>query len=146
MKASLKFITLLILVISILGCEDKNDVYANPPSHLLEQLEAYFPLSIKYVRKNEQIALTQGIPLLPQYVEIAHKIGIKYPEKIRVHYADSIPLPENESLLFQMQRLGLDSPYFTGSTFGYGIWLWHLVMAFGSLTKQKVTNYYFLMN
>ncbi|MFA0173514.1 hypothetical protein AB4424_26375, partial [Vibrio splendidus] len=69
---------------------------------------------------------TQGIPLLPQYVEIAHKIGIKYPEKIRVHYADSIPLPENESLLFQMQRLGLDSPYFTGSTFGYGIWLWHL--------------------
>ncbi|MCZ4307280.1 hypothetical protein [Vibrio atlanticus] len=123
MKASLKFVTLLILVISILGCEDKNDVYANPPSHLLEQLEAYFPLSIKYVRKNEQIALTQGIPLLPQYVEIAHKIGIKYPEKIRVHYADSIPLPENESLLFQMQRLGLDSPYFTGSTFGYGIWI-----------------------
>ncbi|WP_135383632.1 hypothetical protein [Vibrio tasmaniensis] len=109
MKASLKFITLLILVISILGCEDRNDVYANPPSHLLEQLEAYFPLSIKYVRKNEQIALTQGIPLLPQYVEIAHKIGIKYPEKIRVHYADSIPLPENESLLFQMQRLGLEA-------------------------------------
>ena len=34
-----------------------------------------------------------------------------------------MPLPKNESLLFQMQRLGLDSPYFTGTTFGYGIWI-----------------------
>ncbi|MCK6264724.1 hypothetical protein KP803_15700 [Vibrio sp. ZSDE26] len=123
MKRLLKIVTLLLFAISILGCEDKNEVYANPPGHLLEQLEAYFPLSIKYVRKNEEIALTQGVPLLPQYIEIAHKIGIKHPEKIRVHYADSIPLPENESLLFQMQRLGLDSPYITGTTFGYGIWI-----------------------
>ncbi|WP_337232944.1 hypothetical protein [Vibrio cholerae] len=43
--------------------------------------------------------------------------------EIKVLYVERLPLPENKSLLFQMQRLGLDSPYFTGTTFGYGIWI-----------------------
>ncbi len=123
MKTVLKSLMLVVSIVLALGCQDKAKVYENPPGHLVEQIEAYFPLSIKYVRKNEEIALTRGEPLLPQYLEIARRIGIKHPEKVRVYYADKLPLPENESLLFQMQRLGLDSPYFTGNTFGYGVWI-----------------------
>ncbi|MGF1694368.1 hypothetical protein L4C54_01695 [Vibrio lamellibrachiae] len=123
MKIGFSVITLILSIVVISGCEDKTEVYANPPSYLVEQINAYFPLSIKYVKKNEEIALSQGEPLREQYLEIANKIGIKHPEKVRVYYADSLPLPENESLLFQMQRLGLDSPHFTGTTFGYGIWI-----------------------
>ncbi|TKF18030.1 hypothetical protein FCV43_16890 [Vibrio genomosp. F6] len=123
MRAVSKSIILAILIFLVLGCKDKSEVYSNPPAHLVEQIDAYFPLSIKYVRNNENIALSQGEALLPQYLEIARKIGIKHPEKVRVYYADKLPLPKNESLLFQMQRLGLDSPYFTGTTFGYGIWI-----------------------
>ncbi len=123
MSLSLKMFALVILVSAVPGCKDKAVTYANPPSSLVEQLEAYYPLSLKYVKANEQIALSQGVPLLPQYLEIADKIGIKNPEKIRVLYVERLPLPENKSLLFQMQRLSLDSPYFTGTTFGYGIWI-----------------------
>ncbi|WP_038176231.1 hypothetical protein [Vibrio pacinii] len=123
MKLSLKMFVLVILASAVLSCKDKAEIYANPPSSLIEQLDAYYPLSLKYVKANEQIALSQGAPLLPQYLEIANKIGIKHPERVRVFYAEQLPLPENKSLLFQMQRLGLDSPYFTGTTFGYGIWI-----------------------
>ncbi|MFA0607526.1 hypothetical protein AB4666_22495, partial [Vibrio amylolyticus] len=116
MKKVLNVITLILSLAVILGCEEKTEIYANPPDHLVEQIDAYYPLSIKYVRRNEAIALSQGEPLRKEYLEIANRIGIKHPEKVRVFYADSLPLPKNESLLFQMQRLGLDSPYFTGTT------------------------------
>ncbi|GHX03233.1 putative membrane lipoprotein lipid attachment site related protein [Vibrio cholerae] len=86
MSLSLKMFALAMLVSTVLGCKDKAVTYANPPSSLVEQLEAN-------------------------------------PEKVRILYAEKLPLPENKSLLFQMQRLGLDSPYFTGTTFGYGIWI-----------------------
>ncbi|WGV99086.1 hypothetical protein QF117_14115 [Vibrio sp. YMD68] len=119
----IKVALLAVTSLAILGCKDKTEIYANPPSHVVDQIDAYLPLSMRYVEKNEQIALSQGDRLSPQFIEVAHRIGIKHPEKVRVIYADTLPLPENESLLFQMQRLGLDSPYFVGATFGYGIWI-----------------------
>ncbi|CAH6783371.1 hypothetical protein [Vibrio sp. 10N.261.52.A1] len=123
MKTRFKTATFLLASLALFACKDKADIYANPPANLVEQIEAYYPLSIKYVKKHEQIALSQGVPLRPQYLKIARDIGIQNPEKIRVLYVDKMPLPENESLRFQMQRLGLDSPYFTGTAFGYGIWI-----------------------
>ncbi len=123
MRSLLKSTLLAALALTLIGCEDKAAQYANPPSRLTEQIDAYYPLSLKYVRKNEAIVLEQGKPLSPQFIEIARKIGIKHPEKVRIHYTEELPLPENESLLFQMQRLGLDSPYLVGMTFGYGIWI-----------------------
>ncbi|MGC9462076.1 hypothetical protein [Vibrio genomosp. F10] len=123
MNTVIKAALLVLTSLALFGCQDKTAIYANPPSHMVDQIEAYLPLSMKYVEKNEQIALLQGEPLSPQFIEVAHRIGIKHPEKVRVIYADTLPLPENESLLFQMQRLGLDSPYFIGATFGYGIWI-----------------------
>jgi hypothetical protein len=107
----------------VMGCQDKIELYENPPEYLLQQVEPYYPLAIKFVRDNEQVALSKGIPLLPQYLEIARRVGVKYPEKVRVYYVDQLPLPDNESLLFQMQRFGLDSPYLAGMTYGYGIWI-----------------------
>ncbi len=51
MKTVLKSLMLVVSIVSALGCQDKAEVYGNPPGHLVEQIEAYFPLSIKYVRK-----------------------------------------------------------------------------------------------
>ncbi|GAL36518.1 hypothetical protein JCM19240_2587 [Vibrio maritimus] len=83
------------------------------------------PLAIEFVYNNEKHALENGTPLLPQYMEIAQRVGIKHPEKVRLLYVDKLPMPKNDSLKFQMERLGLDSPYLAGMTYGYGIYIKH---------------------
>ena len=96
MKTGFKTVTFLLASLALFACKDKADIYANPPANLVEQIDAYYPLSIKYVKKHEQIALSQGVPLRPQYLKIARDIGIQNPEKIRVLYVDKMPLPEND--------------------------------------------------
>ncbi|MCW1890359.1 hypothetical protein OK016_18310 [Vibrio chagasii] len=40
-------------------------ISTNPPANLVKQIDAYYPLSIKYVKKREQIALSQGVLYAP---------------------------------------------------------------------------------
>lgn len=124
----LNYTTLLfipVLLSGIVGCKDNHELYQNPPQYITDQIDPYMPLALEFVKNNERRALENGVPLLPQYLDIAQRVGIKNPEKVRVLYVDELPMPQNESLKFQMERLGLDSPYLVGMTYGYGIYIKH---------------------
>ncbi|OLQ95471.1 hypothetical protein BIY21_20795 [Vibrio ponticus] len=123
MKKRWFFVSVGLPLLALVGCEDKADLLQNPPAYIVEQIEPYLPMAIDFAKENERIALSEGEPLLPQYLQIANRVGVKHPEKIRIHYVDALPMPSNESLLLQMQRLGLDSPFLAGMTYGYGVWI-----------------------
>ncbi|MDG3055470.1 hypothetical protein P7225_24630, partial [Vibrio parahaemolyticus] len=51
MKTVLKSLMLVVSIVSALGCQDKAEVYENPPGHLVEQIEAYFPVIHQVCKK-----------------------------------------------------------------------------------------------
>lgn len=114
---------MLLVPLLLTACEDKNEVYSSLPQDIVAKVEAFLPLVEQYVHDNQKIALELGEPLSDKQLQMASRIGITYPDKVRIHYVEHLPRPENESLLFQFQRLGMDSPHFAGITYGHGIWI-----------------------
>ncbi len=94
-----------------------------PPAHINLKIDRLFPYALSWYESVEAELLPEGRPLSIQETEIARKVGVKYPSKIRVAILDNFPLPTNPELLVMAERYGLGSRFEGGRTIGYVIML-----------------------
>jgi len=92
-------------------------------TNLLAQLPSLLPLAAAWVESQETIILRGGTPLDTQGLADAKAVGVKYPEKIRVIYGASMPVPAAPVLLMAGKASGLISPHTGGMAFRYGIFI-----------------------
>ncbi|USH03803.1 hypothetical protein K6Q96_07380 [Grimontia kaedaensis] len=118
-----KLIAMVLGTLVATGCVNRDEIYANPPQELIDGVEQLMPAAAKFTHEAEAEALEKGIPLTPQQVLIAEKMGVKHPEKVRVYYVDKLPAPTDPELLEIAKRVGYTNPNMAGYTFGYGIWI-----------------------
>ncbi len=78
------------------------------------------PLSTLWVKRYERIILRSGVPLSPELISIAKKLGVRFPERVRLLNVSEVP-PMSAPLRFLAHRLGLASHNTTGMSLGYGI-------------------------
>lgn len=87
------------------------------------QLETLLPLAIRWVEEEEERILRQGIPLDESQLELARRIGVAEPDRIRVWNAAGMPTPDDPVLMAAMQLAGMSPSQAMGISFRYGIYL-----------------------
>jgi hypothetical protein len=67
--------------------------------------------------------MNAGVPLRPEEVVLAKRVGVVNPELIRVLVVSEIPLPEDPMLLRAAQQTGFLSTTIGGLTLGHAIYV-----------------------
>lgn len=88
---------------------------------LLVVLPQLLPSAIAWAQAQANDAATVGLPLNESQLAVARKVGVQYPEQIRVKLVDQLPMPEEPMLKQAAIETGLLGPHMAGLTLGYGI-------------------------
>lgn len=78
---------------------------------------------IDWARSQSEIILQTGSPLGLGMQSLAREMGVTHPERIRIDFVESIPLPDDEELLSIASSLGLLRHEVTSLTLGYGVYI-----------------------
>lgn len=89
----------------------------------LKTLEELLPAAVTWCRAQEAAVLEHGLPLDARESEIARRLGIRQPERVRLLRVAQVPLPTDAVLRAAAQSLGLASGQSLGMSLGYGIFL-----------------------
>ena len=93
--------------------------------NLQELLPQLLPTAIAWANfQSEHVALV-GQPLPPNLIEVARRVGVQMPERIRVKTVDQIPMPEEPLLRQAAIETGLLGPQIVGLTLGHSIFIAH---------------------
>jgi len=88
-----------------------------------EEFEALLPLATQWVKEQESIVLQEGEPLDQSQLEDAQKVGISFPEKVRILDVISIPIPKDPTLATVAETTGILTPSTAGLCLRYGIYI-----------------------
>ncbi|HEX3857341.1 MAG TPA: hypothetical protein VHY30_08605 [Verrucomicrobiae bacterium] len=88
-----------------------------------QQLEPLIPAVIKWAESESSNALKLGVPLNEIETDFARKIGIQFPEKVRLLKLAVMPKPSHPELLKIAAEKGLDWSQLQGLTLGYAIFI-----------------------
>ncbi len=113
-----KIVGAVLLVGIMSGCVNRDKIYANPPQELVEYVDRLMPEAEKFVNENESIALENGIPLTENQLNIATKVGVKFPDKVRVFYVSELPSPKDPELSALAKKYDYSSPNMAAYTYG----------------------------
>ena len=91
--------------------------------NLASLLPAFLPEAITWAEREERRALATGDPLPPSGLELARRVGVRSPEKIRVSVVDALPMPDSPMLREAAIQSGLLGPGMIGLTLGYAIFV-----------------------
>lgn len=115
----------IAIAVALSGCANRDEMYANPPAYMVEQIDELLPAAERFLAKNQAEALEKGVALTPSQIALAKRVGIKQPELVRLYYVERLPMPSDPKLEAAARRFGYSSPYIDANTFGYGIWIEH---------------------
>lgn len=88
---------------------------------LSRKLPLLLPRAILWAQDASAVALAGGLPLSPEYQDLAHSVGVTHPERIRVLLVDALPLPSDPQLREAALATGLMGPHMAGITLGYAV-------------------------
>ena len=88
-----------------------------------EQLQVLLPVACEWAEEQEGIILRYGVPLSTAQTADAIKIGVDYPEKVRLLKVTRIPAPDRRNLCTAADATQLMSPLAGGLTLRYGIFI-----------------------
>ena len=63
-----------------------------------EKFERLAPLAYQWAKQQEAYILQHGAPLAAHQLADAGRVGVQYPDRVRVLVVDRIPLPDDEEL------------------------------------------------
>ncbi len=86
-------------------------------------LEEILPQIVRWAHEREEFALRNGVALSPDESKMASRIGVRFPEKVRLLRVPKIPLPDSETLRSAAQNANLVSENTTGMALRYGIFI-----------------------
>ncbi|KIE59156.1 hypothetical protein A946_03900 [Methylacidiphilum kamchatkense Kam1] len=78
---------------------------------------------ISWAKKVVEEQAKEGRLLSDSELIVAKKVGVRYPERIRIVFVDQIPHPEDPQLLEIAQSYGLSFPSMIGLALGYTIFI-----------------------
>ena len=81
------------------------------------------PIAVAWVRRQERLILSAGVPLNTPQLTDARAAGVTQPERIRLLSVDAIPALRLRGLSVVAQKLGILSPHTAGLTARYGIFI-----------------------
>ena len=90
---------------------------------LLQHFDALLPLATEWATAQEEMILESGAPLSPQGLVDANKMGVVYPERVRLLRVASVPMPMNPLLRQAAEATNLISPNTGGMAIRYGIFV-----------------------
>jgi hypothetical protein len=88
-----------------------------------EQFRVLLPIACEWAEEQESIILRYGVPLSTVQITDAVKIGVAYPEKVRLLKVTRIPVPGHHALCTAADAIQLISPFTGGLTLRYGIFI-----------------------
>jgi hypothetical protein len=92
-------------------------------SPLVLRLPAILPKAIAWAEGVSGQVLVHGQALVPRDIQLAQRIGVAQPERVRIAVVPNMPWPQDEELRAAGEETGLFSPAITGLTLGHGILL-----------------------
>ena len=127
-----RFLQGLALAVSVLcsGCmivakptAQELQALNTPPADIKAKIDRFFPRVLTWFEAVETELLPKGRPLSAQEIEVARKVGVQDPTKVRVAVLKTFPMPTDPELLVEAERYGLGSRSEGGRTNGYVIML-----------------------
>ncbi|MEK0337212.1 MAG: hypothetical protein QQN41_07250 [Nitrosopumilus sp.] len=88
-----------------------------------EQFQLLLPLACKWAEQQEISIQQNGIGLTHSQIEDATRVGVKYPEKVKLLQVSTIPIPEEPALASATQATQLITTNTVGLTLRYGIFV-----------------------
>lgn len=82
----------------------------NPPEEVRQKQDTLTPLTLSWFKEVEAKYLSKGRSLSDEETEIALKVGVTHPERVRVIVLKDFPIPDNKTLYSQAKQYGLGSP------------------------------------
>ncbi len=93
---------------------------SNISSKLL--LELILPIACWWLKREEARIQREGVPLDSDLIESARRIGVAFPERVRLSFVEQVPRM-HPWLLAVANQVGLCSPSTTGMSLRYGIFV-----------------------
>lgn len=87
---------------------------------LLPQL---MPKAIEWAKEQEAFICKTGRSLNEEEIQLAERVGVSNPEKIRILVVDGIPTPDEPMLEYMCEYTGMLGPDTIGLTLFYGIFV-----------------------
>jgi hypothetical protein len=94
---------------------------ARRDADLRDALPALLPLAISWANAQSRRILAHGIALSDEYATIARRVGVAWPELVRVASVRAMPLPRHAALRDAALKAGLLGPNVIGLTLGHGV-------------------------
>ena len=121
-------ILFLLAAASVGGCA-VNQAPATATMKAIEQpsaadvawLDALAPKAIAWMAEQEAALLKQGRPLTAEEIEIARRMGVQTPEKIRLLVLAEFPFPSDPLLAKEARAIGFGSGKEGGRSMGYAV-------------------------
>ena len=85
-------------------------------------LELILPIACWWLKREEARIRREGVPLDSDLIETARRIGVAFPELVRLSFVEQVPRM-HPWLLAVANRVGLCSPLTTGMSLRYGIFV-----------------------
>lgn len=86
-------------------------------------LPLLLPKTIAWVEEQARQVASSGRALTKHEWELARGVGVAQPERIRVALVDTLPLPEDPTLLAAALQAGLLGPGMVGLTLGHSVFI-----------------------
>ena len=88
-----------------------------------QQLEMLLPFACVWAAEQERVILQAGAALTDSQLADARRVGVAQPDRIRLSRVVQIPSPTHPGLAAAARATGLISPFTTGLTVRYGIFI-----------------------
>ena len=92
---------------------------------LQKQLPLLLPQAIAWAKSESQRAASEGTKLPDDLIEIARRVGVVRPDRIRTMLVNRLPFPDEPTLRQAAMEAGMLGPEMVGLTLGYGIFIVH---------------------
>ncbi len=87
------------------------------------ELPRLLPKAIEWAEKQANYTLQAGSPLFGQIINVAHRVGVRAPESIRIMFVQRLPWPDDPVLAAAANETGLLGPNIVGLTLGYAVFI-----------------------
>jgi hypothetical protein len=88
---------------------------------LLAVLPQLLPGAIAWAQAQSNHVAAVGLPLIESGLVVARRVGVRFPEQIRIKLVEQLPMPEEPMLKQAAIETGLLGPHMAGLTLGYSI-------------------------
>ncbi|HET9652355.1 MAG TPA: hypothetical protein VFP36_09195 [Usitatibacter sp.] len=85
------------------------------------QLPALAPRAIAWAEQQSAMVAKSGVALTPAQQQLARRVGVREPQRIRLLVVDRFPLPEEAEVRAAAMRIGLARPTIIGLTLGHSV-------------------------